>query len=284
MTESEWLASTDPTPMLAFVRGNGRLSEWRRHLFVCACVRRVWRLLSDERSRKALEMAETLPYELVGAAELRAAVLAADKAAYRANGRANQAKAARQAARVARATLKRLAADERTPTAPHAIERAEQVARRARERAAKLAAQAEETRGAREAARAVVLCVRAAWYRTQNLPGTEISWQQAVEAAAVAAGNTSCEDRIRCDLLRDIAGNPFRPPPAVNAAWLAWHDGAVRNLAEVIFQERAFERMPALTDALEDAGCADPVLLGHLRGPGPHTRGCFVIDSLLGKS
>jgi hypothetical protein len=41
--------------------------------------------------------------------------------------------------------------------------------------------------------------------------------------------------------------------------------------------------LPVLADALEEAGCDDREFLAHLRGGGPHCRGCFVVDALLGK-
>ena len=56
------------------------------------------------------------------------------------------------------------------------------------------------------------------------------------------------------------------------------------KLAEAIYEERAFDRLAVLADALEEAGCTNPDILGHLRGPGPHVRGCWVLDCLLGKS
>jgi hypothetical protein len=84
------------------------------------------------------------------------------------------------------------------------------------------------------------------------------------------------------DLLRDVFGNPFRIP-FVDPAWLEWNDGTVPRLAQVIYDERAFDRMPALADALEDAGCDDADILRHCREPGEHVRGCWVIDLLLGK-
>ena len=52
----------------------------------------------------------------------------------------------------------------------------------------------------------------------------------------------------------------------------------------MIYQERAFERLPILADALEEAGCDDPDILSHLRGPGPHVRGCWALDLVLGKA
>jgi hypothetical protein len=58
----------------------------------------------------------------------------------------------------------------------------------------------------------------------------------------------------------------------------------VANLAAVIYEERTFDRLPLLADALEDAGCTDTELLGHLRGTGPDARGCWAVDLVLGKS
>ncbi len=55
-------------------------------------------------------------------------------------------------------------------------------------------------------------------------------------------------------------------------------------LARSIYDDRAFDRLPVLADALEDAGCTDAAILDHCRGPGPHVRGCWVVDLILGKS
>jgi len=83
--------------------------------------------------------------------------------------------------------------------------------------------------------------------------------------------------------LRDIFGNPFRPV-TVNPGWLAWNDGTVPRIAQAIYDERAFDRMTILADALEDAGCTDQDILGHCRSGGEHVRGgCWVVDLLLGK-
>jgi hypothetical protein len=92
-------------------------------------------------------------------------------------------------------------------------------------------------------------------------------------------------------LVRDVFCSPFRPGPALDPAWLAWRGGVVRELARAAYEERRLPegtlepaRMSVLADALEDAGCHDAELLGHLRGPGQHVRGCWTIDLLLSKS
>jgi hypothetical protein len=54
-------------------------------------------------------------------------------------------------------------------------------------------------------------------------------------------------------------------------------------LARGIYEDRAFDRMPILADALQDAGCDNEDILDHCRGPEPHVRGCWVVDLLLGK-
>jgi hypothetical protein len=81
-------------------------------------------------------------------------------------------------------------------------------------------------------------------------------------------------------LLRDVAGNPF----GVSTFEPSWRSGNVTALAETIYRQRAFDRMPILGDALEDAGCTNPAMLEHCRETGPHVRGCWVLDLILGKS
>ena len=85
-------------------------------------------------------------------------------------------------------------------------------------------------------------------------------------------------------LLRDVFGNPFRPPPVIDPSWFASNDSAIRKMAQSIYDARAFDRLPLLADALEDAGCTDADILSHCRTPGEHVRGCWVVDLLLGKS
>jgi hypothetical protein len=109
--------------------------------------------------------------------------------------------------------------------------------------------------------------------------GDEEFWRPPVDELAL---DDVAEGAIQPPLLRDIFGNPFRPA-SVDPAWASSNGGTVRHLAAAIYEAKAFDRLPVLADALEDAGCSDPVILGHLRGPGPHVRGCWAVDLLLGK-
>ena len=117
----------------------------------------------------------------------------------------------------------------------------------------------------------------------------------AKDAASVASFNRLFEkhesdadslplDQANC--LRDIIGNPYRPVVLDPA----WRTPTVTALARAAYEERELPagtldvaRLAILADALEDAGCGDEQILDHLRGPGPHVRGCFVLDALLSK-
>jgi hypothetical protein len=86
------------------------------------------------------------------------------------------------------------------------------------------------------------------------------------------------EERAQVALLSDVFGNPFRPM-AVDREWLT---STVQMLAQGVYDERAFDRLPILADALEEAGCTHVEMLSHCRQPGEHVRGCWVVDLLLG--
>ncbi|QDV36412.1 hypothetical protein ElP_43360 [Tautonia plasticadhaerens] len=97
-------------------------------------------------------------------------------------------------------------------------------------------------------------------------------------SAGMADGDRERHEQSR--LMRCIFGNPFRSP-ALDPTWLT---PDVVSLAGTIYDERAFDLMPILGDALAAAGCADDDLQGHCRLPGEHARGCWVVDAILGKS
>jgi hypothetical protein len=90
------------------------------------------------------------------------------------------------------------------------------------------------------------------------------------------------ESARQADLLREVIGNPFRAP-FIDPGWLTWNNRQVVRLAETLVQERAFEQMPVLADALEDAGCTDEEILGHCRQDG-HVLGCWLVERILDRS
>jgi hypothetical protein len=81
-------------------------------------------------------------------------------------------------------------------------------------------------------------------------------------------------------LMYDVFGNPFRPV----AFDPAWRTSTAVGLARTMYESRDFAAMPILADALEEAGCSSADILAHCRGDGPHVRGCWVVDMVLGKS
>jgi hypothetical protein len=100
----------------------------------------------------------------------------------------------------------------------------------------------------------------------------------------------AAELKAQTNLIRCIIGNLFRPV-TISPAVLAWNDSLVVRLAQAAYEERHLPegtldigRLAVLADALEEAGCNDADILGHLRGPGPHLRGCWPVDLCLGKS
>jgi hypothetical protein len=88
---------------------------------------------------------------------------------------------------------------------------------------------------------------------------------------------------LQAALLRDLFGGLFQSF-ILDPHWTGWNNGAALILARLCYENRAFDRLPILADALEDAGCTDQAILDHCRGPGPHVRGCWVVDLMLGKS
>ena len=102
-------------------------------------------------------------------------------------------------------------------------------------------------------------------------------------ADAARVGKRADQWLWQAAMLRDIFGNPFRPAPTLDPAWLKWHDATIPRLAQQMYDSRDFSSMPILADALEEAGCTSGEILEHCRGPGPHCRGCWVVDLILEK-
>ena len=219
MTEAEWMACADPQPMLEFLQGKASDRKWR--LFAVACCRRIWHLLTDERSRMAVEIAEQF-----------------------AEGSKNRTD-----------LLSCWAAAEAVIDPWSSLQEAEAFP------------SWRQTRMERHPG-----------YIADCASDPDVAFAGAYEIILVSPD----QERLKQSLLfRCIFGPlPFRPV-TLDPAWLT---PTVKQLAEAIYQERAFERMPILADALSDGGCDNQDILNHCRQPGEHVKGCWVLDLLLGKS
>jgi hypothetical protein len=127
------------------------------------------------------------------------------------------------------------------------------------------------------------------------------SWQDVAWAAATAAsGDPHLATVVRAlvpprlgrgteaaahvaSLFRDVLGNPWRPA-AVDAAARAWDGGTAVQIAQRVYADQAFQDLPVLADALEEAGCTSDAILGHCRQQRHHVRGCWVLDAVLGQA
>jgi hypothetical protein len=90
----------------------------------------------------------------------------------------------------------------------------------------------------------------------------------------------NAERAAHMELVRCIFGDTLHPVSFDPT----WHTPQAIALARTAYDERRFEDLPLLADALEEAGCTDTAILSHLRGPGPHVRGCWVVDLVLDKN
>lgn len=245
MTEAEWLACTDLSALLGQVKGAQSrrdvpciTSERKLRLFACACCRRIWPLLSDQRSREAVDVGERYADGRATEGELKAAQRAAFNAGSDiSDGHWNGDWDSLNVPFIPAANAAFLTVvpadtqwDEYAPFVPDADD-------------------------------AAFNCTRAAGFAGGPAAAE-------VEAAAQRA------------LFHEIMGNPFCP---VHIDRLSLPQEVIL-LARTIYLERHFDRMPELATALERAGCTDKEVLNHCRDAGPHVRGCWALDLLLGKS
>jgi hypothetical protein len=242
MTEDQWLSCADPTPMLEALRASGKAPARKLRLWAVACCRRIWSLLTDERSRQAVEVAERF-----------------------ADGQAAQSE--RKAARTGALDATVFPND---PTAAWAAQRISAW------RIAEVVGGTPESGHEGAPGAAVDAWASEAYGRVRRAGGDG----EAAERAARAD-----ERRAQAALLRDVFGPLLFRRVTVAPPVLRWHGGTVVRLARAAYEGRRLpagtlepERLAVLADALEDAGCQDAQVLGHLRGPGAHVRGCWVID------
>jgi hypothetical protein len=229
MTEAEWLAATEPKPMLAILRG--KVSDRKLRLLAVACCRRIWHLLDDVRSQNAVLEAE-------------------------------------------RHAVGLLTDEQLTVFSNKAKEAFIQISN-----AGPIVSQTSKNTLAGMAVWSATLCRSDKSFFFPEDPIFGMA-DFTTSKAAAASDKYYLEVMFQATLVRDIFGNPYRPV-TFNQAWLT---STVLALATGIYNERAFDRMPILAHALQDAGCDNEEVLNHCRQPGEHVRGCFVVDLLLGKT
>ncbi len=135
----------------------------------------------------------------------------------------------------------------------------------------------------RNAHDAAVNCAARAWHVSPDAADGLPSALSPARRRALSERIREEQQAAQAELLRDLFGNLISPV-AMDREWLQWHGGTVRKLALGIYQQRSFDELPILADALEEAGCRNETLLGHCREPGEHVRGCWALDLLLGKN
>jgi hypothetical protein len=252
MTEAEWLASTQPEPMLAFLgskaidgtRSAGpviyvdhprKYPEYcyrKLALFSCACCDHFWHLLKSKSSQRVVEVSERWVEGLASWEEL-----------WRARNNAKRRPKDAGFREVVR----------RDHTAYHDPSHD--------------------------------LSLYASFAAIEVAYSDDIA-ESAFAASSVAVSAAADQDNERathCTWLRDLFGPlPFRPV-TIAPAVLTWNEDCVVKIAQAIYDERRFTDLPILADALEEAGCDDADILNHCREPDLHVRGCWVMDLLLGK-
>jgi hypothetical protein len=240
--------------MLKFLRG--KVSERKLRLFAVACSRREWHRLTDERSRRALEVAEAVADGRQPTADLLAVLAAALDVAF-----PNRSDAL---------------APVRPSNVGGALRDLGRLVAMVLGCAARLAP------------------MNPAWMSCGC--ATPDAWEAANDTsmfALVANGlfkTCAATNRAQIGHLRDLFGNPFRLAPTIDPAWLRWQGGLIPQLAQALYDERLLPagifdpaRLALLADMLTDASCADEDILGHLRGGEDHVRGCWVVDLILSK-
>jgi hypothetical protein len=247
MEKQEWLECTDPASMLNFLEGQA--SNRKLRLFAVACCRRLMPLLTDPQSRTAVEIAEKYADGLASPEELACAAKEADAVTKAERGAMTE----EDLEDIPESSVSAVA---EAVTRLHAGAAAASTAGKATEVANWLADLAAE------------------------LEGTPQGDSFAADAAVAAQAGSR---EVQVSLLHDLFGSASWPDP-ITLAWFAWNDGTVRRIAQAIYDERAFDRMPILADELEDAGCDNADILNHCRSGGEHVRGCWVVDLLLGKN
>jgi hypothetical protein len=243
MAEAEWWLS-ETDPNAALEFLKGKASPRKLKLFAVACLRRTWSLVPDPAFHRLIEVAEAEADGLASNRQIGTAIR------YTKGNFTDQL------------------------SGGHALAALRELRDWLEKRDRRLWGHVKALSIAHRAADAVA-------YHALHTSGYERGETAAAETPVWLASNAA-ERKAQRDLFHCIFADPLGPV-AVESAWLVHNDGIAPRLSQATYDERAFERLPILADALEEAGCADEQVLSHLRGPGPHVRGCWVVDLLLGK-
>lgn len=243
MTEVEWLECTDPMPMLTFLRG--KVSDRKLRLFSVACCYRILRSIRKKHSQQEGEVNSSKFHWFIQFAEQYAEGIVDPRTVER-----HEAYYAYYRTRSDQTILGKTA------------EIADDVIR------------ADAGQAATSGTRAAGVAAHIAVYGLDNAPPTT------AETIAAYRNLKAAEQTTLSCLVRCIFGLAFTTA-IIEPAWLTWNNSTVGRIATTICDERGFDRMPILADALEEAGCDNADILNHCRQPGEHARGCWVIDALL---
>lgn len=258
MTDIEWESSTEPLAMLA--RTGGPHGHRKKRLFAVACCRRLWHAPSTA-YLELLSTAERLADGQVGEGFVSEVLRNADRAWGRVDGS--------PAVAGARMTLSRTGHEAAVLTVHHCI----------RSEMARILSAIEGEAASHDP---VVRQAKAVWDgEIGHERNEQLGWNE-VRNVAKAAAEAVARPAILAGFaatLREVTG-PSLSPKQLDARWLT---PTVLALAEAIYEDRAFDRMPVLADALEEAGCDNADILAHCRVDGVHVRGCWVVDLVLGK-
>jgi hypothetical protein len=263
MMESEWLLCREPERMLSHVRG--QVGHRKLLLFACACCRRVWDLLEHELHRDAVAVAEAFADGEVG-----------EDGLYRIERALNEETSSEpRFLHWLQATASESEKWELSHSTPYDILSPKRLAQ-------SLIGFDTRLWGAGVVSNASRLRALCALHRETELK-IKTNEAGAPDEEGFFEARLDEEEVAQCDLLRDIMGNPFRPPVSRENLIGAGNQSTVR-LAGAIYKSREFDRVSELGDALRQAGCTEPLLLEHCRTDTTHVRGCWVIDLVIGKS
>jgi hypothetical protein len=247
MTERDYLESLTPRMMLEFA--GSRVSPRKLRLFAVACCRRLGDLLGEPEARA-----------------VRLAAALADGAASQEEADEGVGELLRRREDFGRQQLRDAGANaDRFGAFRQAAE------------AALAALHESPFYAACEASGCALLAIesRASYLSREHGPPLDASARRQVAELELAA---------QAALLRDLTGRLTRAGRTrLEKSWVRWDAGAVRQIAQRIYDEERFEDVPILADALADAGCDAAELLEHCRGGGEHVRGCWAVDLVLGK-